>query len=111
MTKTLRRASGWVSEAKVPSEAAMRMRRSSSLKPARTWVMRGSKARAALSARMDERELGGDLGVGGGAGDGVERAASDCLAEAGRSALWRAAGDQGGGAAARSRRSEDRSSV
>ena len=42
MTKTLRRARGWVSEAKVPSEAATRMRRSSSLKPARTWVMRGS---------------------------------------------------------------------
>ncbi len=36
MTKTLRRASGWVSLAKVPSEAATRMRRSSSLKPART---------------------------------------------------------------------------
>ena len=30
MTKTFKRASGWVSEAKVPSEAAMRMRRSSS---------------------------------------------------------------------------------
>ncbi len=42
MTKTLRRARGWVSEAKVPSDAAMRMRRSSSLKPARTWVMRES---------------------------------------------------------------------
>ena len=42
MTKTFRRASGWVSLAKVPSEAATRMRRSSSLKPARTWVMRES---------------------------------------------------------------------
>jgi hypothetical protein len=57
MTKILRRASGWVSEAKVPSEAATRMRRSSSLKPARTWVMRGSKSRAARSARWMRSNL------------------------------------------------------
>ena len=98
MTKTLRRASGWVSEAKVPSEAAMRMRRSSSLKPARTWVMRGSKARAAWSARWMRSELGGDLGVGGGAGDGVEGGLVGGVAEAGDALLGRAAGDEGGGA-------------
>ena len=57
MTKTLRRARGWVSEAKVPSDAAMRMRRSSSLKPTRTCVMRGSKSRAARSARWMRSNL------------------------------------------------------
>ena len=63
MTKTLRRARGCVSEAKVPSDAAMRMRRSSSLKPARTCVMRGSKSRAARSARWMREQFGGDLRV------------------------------------------------
>ncbi len=51
MTNTFSRAKGWVSLANVPSEAAIRIRRSSSLMPARTCVIRESNARAAWSAR------------------------------------------------------------
>ncbi len=52
ITLTFNRANGCVSLANVPSDAATRMRRSSSLSPARTCVIRGSKSRAALSARL-----------------------------------------------------------
>ena len=72
MTKTLKRASGWVSEAKVPSEAAMRMRRSSSLSRDADLRDAGIEGAGGLVGALDELELGGDLGVGGGAGDGVE---------------------------------------
>ena len=41
-----------------------------------------------LVGALDELELGGDFGVGGGAGDGVERAACPGVAEAVTSALW-----------------------
>ena len=51
------RASGCVSLANVPSDAATRIRRSSSLKPARTCVIRESYARAALSARSIKDSL------------------------------------------------------
>ncbi len=46
---------------------------------------------------MDEGELGGDLGVGGGAGDGVERGGFG-VAEAAHQLFGWAAGDEGCGA-------------
>ena len=64
---------------------------------ARTWVMRGSKSRAACVGALDEVELGGDLGVGGDAGDGVERGCED-LVEALHALGLGAVGDEGGGA-------------
>ncbi len=46
---------------------------------------------------LDEGELGGDLGVGGGAGDGIERVALG-VAEALHELLGGAGGDEGRGA-------------
>jgi hypothetical protein len=47
---------------------------------------------------LDERQLGGDLGVGGGSGDGVEGGLVRGVAEAGDALLGWAAGDERGGA-------------
>ena len=52
ITNTFSRAKGCVSLANVPSEAATRIRRNSSLIPVRTCVIRGSYVRAASSARI-----------------------------------------------------------
>ncbi len=73
------------------------MRRVSSLMPARTCVMRGSKSRAALSARLMSASLASISASAESAGDGVERRGFG-VAEAADAVLRGAAGDEGGGA-------------
>jgi len=84
MTKTFRRASGWVSLAKLVVEARANLGDA------------GVVCSGGLVGALDECELGCDLGVAGCSGDGVERRGFG-VAEAAHQLFGGAAGDQGCG--------------
>ena len=63
MTKTFKRASGWVSEAKVPSEAATRMRRSLVVEAGTHLHDARIIGAGGLVGALDQFQLGGDLCV------------------------------------------------
>jgi hypothetical protein len=97
MTKTLRRQRGWVSEAKAPSEAAMRMRRSSSLSSRRGPGRCGVEGAGGAIGAQDQFEAGGEVEIEAAEGDGVEVGGGG-FGESLDGLLGGAGGDEGGGA-------------